>query len=663
MFRWDVTQTLVGILVCWSCVQTVNGQRIVNNRHGSTTQSLSTAQSHSQSRISRRVRKLQPTQSPLRLTQEKSPATQPEQITPRVQLSSPQSNTTSKPSRLPLLPGVPQELVDPPLRAEVQKEYSRFVQRTIDPELSLELLVGRPRILEFKEIPTRIYLAQDSIASYDIISDKTIAVVGVAPGRTVLTIWVNDPDNPGKQQVLSYLLRVTQDVGYKVRLESVYQALEKEINSNFPDSLVKLSLIGDQLVVRGQAKDVLEATQIIRIASEHAPPSRDKKQSQERGNLSISRTSFTATGSLEIDEEVDTEDFLATLKGNFNVINMLTIPGEQQVMLRVTVAEVDRSSMRAIGSSLRIEGSSGVGVDAAFPPRVGDLVDTSLLVLEGGTFSVARGDFRLTIDALKQHGLARTLAEPNLVTLHGRPANFTAGGQFPVPSAQVGFGTAAQGVQFIPFGVLLQFIPYIMDRDKIRLNISAEVSATNGASGTEIDGSFVPGLNTNNFRNTVELREGQTLAVAGLIKSEFRAISSRVPGFGDLPVIGRLFKSDSTTAREQELVILITPELVRPVDPPHLLPLPGSDVFEPSDVEYYIKGFLESRRSNDYRSTVRTDWERMKRYHHCEDMFIIGPHGHADSRQNPGAFQTPPTPAPDRNTSRLFPIATRRAKQ
>lgn len=663
MFRWDVTQTLVGILVCWSCVQTVNGQRIVNNRHGSTTQSLSTAQSHSQSRISRRVRKLQPTQSPLRLTQEKSPATQPEQITPRVQLSSPQSNTTSKPSRLPLLPGVPQELVDPPLRAEVQKEYSRFVQRTIDPELSLELLVGRPRILEFKEIPTRIYLAQDSIASYDIISDKTIAVVGVAPGRTVLTIWVNDPDNPGKQQVLSYLLRVTQDVGYKVRLESVYQALEKEINSNFPDSLVKLSLIGDQLVVRGQAKDVLEATQIIRIASEHAPPSRDKKQSQERGNLSISRTSFTATGSLEIDEEVDTEDFLATLKGNFNVINMLTIPGEQQVMLRVTVAEVDRSSMRAIGSSLRIEGSSGVGVDAAFPPRVGDLVDTSLLVLEGGTFSVARGDFRLTIDALKQHGLARTLAEPNLVTLHGRPANFTAGGQFPVPSAQVGFGTAAQGVQFIPFGVLLQFIPYIMDRDKIRLNISAEVSATNGASGTEIDGSFVPGLNTNNFRNTVELREGQTLAVAGLIKSEFRAISSRVPGFGDLPVIGRLFKSDSTTAREQELVILITPELVRPVDPPHLLPLPGSDVFEPSDVEYYIKGFLESRRSNDYRSTVRTDWERMKRYHHCEDMFIIGPHGHADGRQNPGAFQTPPTPAPDRNTSRLFPIATRRAKQ
>ena len=663
MFRWNVTQILAGILTCWSCVQTVNGQRIVNNRHGSTTQSLFTRQSPSQSRINPRVRKLQPTQSSLRLAQETPPAIQPEQITPRVQLSSPQSNTTSKPSRLPLLPGVPQELVDPPLRAEVQKEYSRFVQRTIDPELSLELLVGRPRILEFKEIPTRIYLAQDSIASYDIISDKTIAVVGVAPGRTVLTIWVNDPDNPGKQQVLSYLLRVTQDVGYKVRLESVYQALEKEINSNFPDSLVKLSLIGDQLVVRGQAKDVLEATQIIRIASEHAPPSRDKKQSQERGNLSISRTSFTATGSLGIDEEVDTEDFLATLKGNFNVINMLTIPGEQQVMLRVTVAEVDRSSMRAIGSSLRIEGSSGVGVDAAFPPRVGDLVDTSLLVLEGGTFSVARGDFRLTIDALKQHGLARTLAEPNLVTLHGRPANFTAGGQFPVPSAQVGFGTAAQGVQFIPFGVLLQFIPYIMDRDKIRLNISAEVSATNGASGTEIDGSFVPGLNTNNFRNTVELREGQTLAVAGLIKSEFRAISSRVPGFGDLPVIGRLFKSDSTTAREQELVILITPELVHPVDPPHLLPLPGSDVFEPSDVEYYIKGFLESRRSNDYRSTVRTDWERMKRYHHCEDMFIIGPHGHADGRQNPGTFQTPPASAPDRNASRLFPIATRRAKQ
>ncbi len=640
--RWRGKFALVGcsILACWCSVQAVVGQRMSADRHSANEDIAFPATPLARGHISPRVRQLQP---PLRFAQTPGgrPSVLPEQVSPRLALPLQGSPAATQPSRLPLLPGVPQELADPTPRAEVQREYRRFVQRTIDPEVSLDLLVGRPRILEFKQTPTRIYLAQDSIATYDIISDKEIAVVGVAPGRTVLTIWVNDPEIPGKQQVLSYLLRVTQDAGYKVRLEAVYQALEKEINRDFPDSFVKLSLIGDQLIVRGQAKDVIESAQIIRIASEHAPPSRNKDRRQERGNLSISRTSYTARGSLGIDEEFDTEDLLETLKGDPNVINMLTIPGEQQVMLRVTVAEVDRTSLRAIGSSLRVEGSSGVGLDSAFPPRVGDLVDTSLLVLEGGTFSVARGDFRLTVDALKQHGLAKTLAEPNLVTLHGRPANFEAGGQFPVPSAQVGVGTTGQGVEFIPFGVLLQFVPYIIDRDRIRLKISAEVSATDGDSGTEIDGSFVPGLNTNNFRNTVELREGQTLAVAGLIKTEFRANSSRIPGFGDLPVIGRLFKSDSTTAREQELVILITPELVRAVDPPHLLPLPGADVFEPSDVEYYIKGFMESRRSNDYRSTVRTDWARMKRYHHCEDMFIIGPHGHAYGRQNLGTFSTP----------------------
>ena len=139
----------------------------------------------------------------------------------------------------------------------MEREYSRFVQRTIDPELTLDLIVGRPRILEFKEAPARIYLAQDSIATYDIISDTEIAVVGVSPGRTVLTIWVPDPDKPAEQRVLSYLLRVSQDAGYKVRLETIYKELEKEINRDFPDSLVKLSLIGDQVVVRGQAKDCL----------------------------------------------------------------------------------------------------------------------------------------------------------------------------------------------------------------------------------------------------------------------------------------------------------------------------------------------------------------------------------------------------------------------
>ncbi len=253
------------------------------------------------------------------------------------------------------------------------------------------------------------------------------------------------------------------------------------------------------------------------------------------------------------------------------------------------------------------------------------------MALEGGTLSVTRGDFRLTVDALKQQNLARTLAEPNLVTLHGRPARFQAGGQFPVPSARVGFGSAAQGVEFVPFGVQLEFVPFIVDRDKIRLNIAANVSTRDDALSTTVSGSNVPGLNTRNFQNTVELREGQTLAVAGLIQSNFGANSSRVPGIGDLPIVGRLFKKDGTTADEQELVILITPELVHPLDSDSCLSLPGGDMFEPGDIEFYLKGYLESRRSEDFRSPVRTDWDRLKRYYECEDVFIIGPKGHSYS--------------------------------
>ena len=171
-----------------------------------------------------------------------------------------------QPSRLRSLPGVP-GLSDPEPNPDVDRHFAQFIERTIDPEKTLDLIVDRPRILVFKEMPSRIYIAQDSIASYEIISDTEIAIVGVGEGRTVLSLWVPDPTAPNGERVLSYLVRVAEDLEYKDRLEAVYVALEKEINRNFPDSFVKLALIGDQLIVRGEAKDVVEAAQIIRICN------------------------------------------------------------------------------------------------------------------------------------------------------------------------------------------------------------------------------------------------------------------------------------------------------------------------------------------------------------------------------------------------------------
>jgi pilus assembly protein CpaC len=185
-------------------------------------------------------------------------------------------------------------------------------------------------------------------------------------------------------------------------------------------------------------------------------------------------------------------------------------------------------------------------------------------------------------------------------------------------------------VSFVPFGVQLNFTPTITDKDRIRLNVAAEVSTRDVATGTSINGSNVPGLQTRNVQTTVELREGQTLAIAGLLQNNLGTNSTRVPFFGDLPVIGRLAAFDRTSHADQELVILITPQLVHPLEKNELPPLPGSDLYEPGDLEFYLLGRLESRRPYDYNSQVRTDIHRMLRYHRCEDIYVFGPKGHCD---------------------------------
>jgi pilus assembly protein CpaC len=190
-----------------------------------------------------------------------------------------------------------------------------------------------------------------------------------------------------------------------------------------------------------------------------------------------------------------------------------------------------------------------------------------------------------------------------------------------------------QGVAFVPFGVQLQFTPYVVDRDRVRLSVNAEVSTRDEALGTSIGGggagsTQVSGISTRNFTSTVELREGQTLAVAGLIQNNFGSSTDRVPLWGDLPLIGWTGGHHRTSSGEQELVILITPELVHPLEACQTPIIPGSDVFEPGDIEFYLCNRLESRRSRDWRASVRTDYHRIRAGDKfCEDRFIIGPNG------------------------------------
>ncbi len=548
-----------------------------------------------------------------------------------------------------------------------RERYAEFVERTIDPESTLDLVIGRPRLLVFRQPPSRVQIADEEVATFTLVTATELSVAGVNVGTTVLNLWF--PSAPNEHpEILSYLVRVIPDPEAKSRLERVYRALEQEINENFPDSVVRLSLVGDKVVVSGEARDIVEAAQILRIVAANAPGGARQERAEEIPVDQIQVHAGDLAGG-ELPEQ-GLESFLLR-DINRQVINLLRVPGEQQIALRVTVAEVNRSAARSIGLDFSIANSAG---DTVFASLTGGLIPsiesgggvTSQII--GGNLPalIDNGQVTLAIEALRELNLARTLAEPNLVTMNGQPAQFRAGGQFPVPSNQVaaaGVGVVSQGVDFVPFGVQVRFVPYITDRDRIRLQVGASVStrdeslATNVGGSESAGGTNVPGLQARTFQSTVELREGQTLAVAGLIQNNFGSTGRRVPFFGDLPVLGYLAGRNRTTADEQELVILITPELVHPLEACQTPQLPGADTFEPGDVEFYLANRLESRRSQDFRSQVRTDCDRLRRYHRCEDQFIIGAQGQSfgccpSQTGNCGAGRIPaPEPVPAQRVS------------
>ncbi len=514
--------------------------------------------------------------------------------------------------RLPSL-GTPYGLTPNPT-AETVAKFNKYVDRTLDTENTLDLVIGRPRILVFKAPPFRLQISGDTVADYTLITENELSVIGKTAGTTVLNVWFKNEENADKQDVLSYLVRVFPDPAAKSRLEANYLALEKEINRNFPDSVVHLSLVGDRLLIRGQAKDIEEATQILAILGDQAPGGPE--------TIPVQNIDIVATpGSDGEFHPGALENFL--LRTDSSVINMLRVPGVQQVMLKVTVAEVNRSAARAIGASLSHAPSDSLGL-FSFSPAAGAATSATATSITGGSLVINRGDFELAINALKQINLARSLAEPELTTLNGRPANFQVGGSFPIPQV-TGFTAAGlQGVQFQSFGVQLSFLPVITDKNRVRLNLQASVSARDEAGGTTIGTSSVPGLTQRTFQTTVELREGETLAVAGLIQNNFGTNSNRVPFAGDAPIIGRLFKQDGNSYDEQELVILVTPYLVQPIDECERPPLPGSDLFEPSDIEFFLLGRMESVRLCDYRTPVRNDLYRMNAYKHSLECTIPG---------------------------------------
>jgi pilus assembly protein CpaC len=306
-------------------------------------------------------------------------------------------------------------------------------------------------------------------------------------------------------------------------------------------------------------------------------------------------------------------------------------------MLKVQVAELNRTALRRIGADIFFsDGETTLGSQIAGTSANLEITETitRLGLLFGpdttsfGIFN--SGELQIFLNALRSNSVASILAEPNLIALNGHEASFLAGGEFPVPVPQFSAGASSSiTVEFKEFGVLLNFIPTILDDETIRLRVAPEVSDTDEANAVVIQGFFVPGLRVRRVNTTVELKQGQTLALAGLLQIELDANTNRIPGLGDLPYIGPFFSNTTHERVEKELLVMVTPFLVGPMDPQQVPALPGAEVLDPNDLEFYLLNRIEGRTGRPFRATTAWDDPQVHLLH-LEQQHVCGPVGYAE---------------------------------
>jgi pilus assembly protein CpaC len=493
-------------------------------------------------------------------------------------------------------------------RAENDAEFGQLPEgspfEAIQQSGTIKLRVRRSILLRTKVDVYRTAIVDEAVCDIVQFTPREVSIIGRALGQTHVTFWFDDP----AMAPLTYLVEVKPDAEQVKADEDKYQLLENVINEMFPDSKIHLVIVADKLLVKGQAKDSEEAAQIMTIVRAQSSIRGGTGPGGLAGGYGIAEGAATPVLSLQ------------ATGGNpgpaYQIINMLRVPGVQQVALKVKIAELNRSAAR------------GFGVDVNASINFSDSVEGSKLFLSsllnasntGGTSlltSFSGDDVSLGIRYLQERGVIRLLSEPTLVTLSGRPATFIAGGEFAVPTIVGSVGRNAVTTDFRAFGAIISFLPTVVDKDRVRLQVAPEFSQIN--SQLAVNGT--PGLNVRAATTTVEMREGQTLAIAGLLEDTYKATN-----VGDLPGLAQIFGRRNTARSETELIILVSPELVHPMEAEEVPPLPGFDVTEPTACQFFLHGDIEGNPTQDYRSTV---WPRLrKRYGMGGPAMTSGPFGH-----------------------------------
>lgn len=277
----------------------------------------------------------------------------------------------------------------------------------------------------------------------------------------------------------------------------------------------------------------------------------------------------------------------ATLAETFSpkhVVNLMSVTEPQQVLLEVRFAEMSRTTVKQLG--LNNISWGGGRLSSIYAPAPDATLNPYSAVIRGGTLSAQ-------LDALDQKGIIRTLAQPNLIAMSGESANFLAGAEFPVPvQTTVSNGIPLISIEFKPFGISLAFAPTVIADGVINLSVGPEVSEIDNTIGLTLAGTKVPGLKVRRAKTVVELHDGEAFAMAGLIQREYKNTVQAIPGLGQTPIIGALFRSSNFNRGETELVIIVTPHIVKPVRPEQLR-LPIDRVGEPRDSDIMLKGKVE----------------------------------------------------------------------
>jgi len=505
-------------------------------------------------------------------------------------------------------------LAKPSLDATRKEEL--LIREVLEPELLLRVDTVKSKIIRTNIPLSRHQVRDPSVLEVDQFpgDGREIEIIGLRNGETTLTLWFIENE---EVHVLRYLVQVhTSNGPFKNNVED----LQTQINEMFPNSQVQLIPLRDKLIVRGQVRDSDEADKILALLGAGVGGGRGGFRGGAGGfgggrggfvggglsgglgggfggagnaggnNLGSNQMGGNQTGG-------NRNDFGAQNGGlgtsGFQIVNLLRIPGVQQVMLKVRVAELSRFSSRDLGADLR-----GVFSSLSLSTLSSGLDDFSA-ILDGD-------DLRFFIRAVTSNGYGKILAEPTLVTISGKPARFLAGGEFAVPTTVGVQGVGAATTTFRGFGTELEFTPTVMDKDLVRLQVSPSFSSLNADAAV----NGIPGLDRRVVDTTVDLREGQWLAIAGLIQDQQGGNRAKLPYLGRLPLVGGFFGRQDTSRQETELIVLVSPQLVHPMEPEEVpLQLPGMEVTDPRDDDFFLRHMIEGFNGAHHRSTTHTEIE------------------------------------------------------